>query len=65
MGKLHGPAFREALAALREVRPELTEREAAEQTTDAIYFASCAYPEWLWRGVGERKEREVFRTAGD
>ena len=32
-GQLHGPAFQEALLALRAVRPELKEREAAEQTT--------------------------------
>ena len=30
-GQLHGPAFREALLALRAVRPELTDRQAAEQ----------------------------------
>ena len=35
-GLLHGPAFEEALLALRAVRPELTDRQAAEQTTDAI-----------------------------
>jgi hypothetical protein len=52
-GQLHGPAFREALLALRAVRPELMERQAAEQTTDAIYYASYAHPVWLWRRVGE------------
>ena len=47
--------FMKALIALRAVRPELTERQAAEQTTDAIYYASYAHPAWLWRGVGEDK----------
>ena len=35
-GQLHGRAFQQTLLALRAVRPELTERQAAEQTTDAI-----------------------------
>jgi hypothetical protein len=31
---IQGPAFHEALVTLRATRPELTERQAAEQTTD-------------------------------
>ena len=49
----NGP--RQAVATLHEMRPELTQREAAEQTVEAIYYASYAHPEWLWRGVGERR----------
>jgi hypothetical protein len=51
-GQLHGPAHKAALAALREARPELSEREAAEQVVNAIYYASYGHPDWFWRGVG-------------
>jgi hypothetical protein len=51
-GKLHDPAYHEAVAASREARPELTEREAAGQTVEAIYYAPYAHPEWLWRAAG-------------
>lgn len=51
-GSLHDSAYHEAMAALNEVRPELSKREAAQQTMEAIYYASYTHPEWLWRGVG-------------
>lgn len=51
-GSLHDYAYHEAVAALCEARPELSKREAAKQTMEAIYYASYTHPEWLWRGVG-------------
>ena len=47
------PAYVGALAALRMRLPELSPREAAEQTRTAIYFASSEHPKWFWNGVGE------------
>ena len=35
-GKLHDPAYHEAVVALREVRPELTEREAIEAASSLL-----------------------------
>ena len=39
-GKLHDPAYHEAVVALREVRPELTEREAIEPPQSAQSLVS-------------------------
>ena len=46
------PAYLSALEAIRTKVPELSPREAAEQTRTAIYFASSEHPKWFWNGVG-------------
>jgi hypothetical protein len=45
-------AYCAAVAALQEVSPELTIKEASAETTNAISFASTYHSGWFWAGVG-------------
>jgi hypothetical protein len=53
-GSLDLEAYRAACAALREVSPELTIKEASAEATNAISFASTYHGQWFWAGVGSR-----------
>ena len=46
-------AWRAAVAALQAVWP-LPEREAGQEATNAIAYASRNHTAWFWSGVGSR-----------
>jgi hypothetical protein len=45
-------AYCAAVAALREISPELTGEEAGAEATNAISYASTYHSNWFWAGVG-------------
>jgi hypothetical protein len=50
-GELHFPAWRKARAAVLELRPDLSEREAGDEAHRAVHYASVYHQAWLWHGV--------------
>ena len=45
------PAYEAALAAFREVLPDMPIKEAERQMTHAIAFAAANHTAWFWGGV--------------
>lgn len=43
--------YHNARAELWRMMPDLSYDAAAEATTQAIYFASWKFPQWLWEGT--------------
>jgi hypothetical protein len=41
-------AYAAAIEAFKEAVPGISHREATVETTDAISYASCAHPVWLY-----------------
>jgi hypothetical protein len=52
-GHDHHVADAAAVAALRQVLPELPEREAVQEVILAVAYAARQHTAWLWRGAGE------------
>jgi hypothetical protein len=52
-GKKDDPAFREALAAFKALRPGMDDKEASAEVGCAISYASTRHAGWFWSGVGE------------
>jgi hypothetical protein len=52
-GHGHHAADAAAVAALRQVLPELPEREAVQEVILAVAYAARQHTGWFWRGVGE------------
>jgi hypothetical protein len=46
------PAYKAALAVVRERHPETPDNEAKEHVSHVIADASQRFPEWFWDGVG-------------
>jgi hypothetical protein len=53
-GEDHHAAFDAALGALRQMLPEMPEREAVQEVIQAIAYAAREHTSWFWRGVGGR-----------
>ena len=53
-GHDHHAAHAEAVAALRRVLPELSERAAVQEAILAVAYASREHTAWFWSGVGRR-----------
>lgn len=45
------PAWWAALAAFREVLPDMPEAQAKQETTQAIAYAASHHTSWFWAGV--------------
>jgi len=54
-GHHHHPSWLAALAAFREVVPELPEKEARQEVIHAIAYAAANHTAWFWRGVYGRR----------
>jgi len=50
-GELDRPAFRAAVTAFRELRPDVSDREAADEVLRAICWAATEHTKWFWRDV--------------
>ena len=46
-----GPAYDAAVAAFREVLPEMPDKEAEHEVMHAIAYAAANHTEWFWGGV--------------
>jgi hypothetical protein len=53
-GRDHHAAHAEAVEALHQVLPELSEREAVQQAILAVAYATREHTAWFWKGVGGR-----------
>jgi hypothetical protein len=51
-GHDHHAADAEAVAAFRQVLPEMPETEAVHEVILAIAYASREHTAWFWKGVG-------------
>jgi hypothetical protein len=50
----HHAADAEAVAAFRQVLPEMPEKEAVHEVILAIAYASREHTAWFWKSVGGR-----------
>ncbi len=51
VGQDHHGAHDKAVAAVRKLLPDVSEKEAAQEVIEAVAFAATYHAEWFWRGV--------------
>ena len=50
-----GPAYGAALAAFREVLPEMPEAEAKNEVMHAVAYAAANHTAWFWGGIYDER----------